>query len=73
MIGTDLSKNGRSREEQRGRRRHGHEREFWRLRSELEQAGQDSKLPETPAGKQALNDLLIRIKLEQGLAKPSNG
>lgn len=40
-----------------------HEREFWRLRSELEQAGQTSKLPEAPAGKQALNDLLIRIRL----------
>lgn len=40
-----------------------HEREYNRLRSELEQAFQNSALPEAPAGRVALNDLLIRIRL----------
>lgn len=40
-----------------------HEKEYARLRGELEQAGQDSKLPELPGAKEALNDLLIRVRL----------
>ena len=40
-----------------------HEREYGRLRRELEQAHQASTLPETPAGQPALNDLLIRLRL----------
>jgi predicted nucleotidyltransferase len=40
-----------------------HEKEYMRLRAELEEAGQNSKLPELPAGKEALNDLLIRVRL----------
>jgi uncharacterized protein len=41
-----------------------HRREFERLRGLLEDAHQASSLPETPAGKAALNDLLIRLRLE---------
>jgi len=40
-----------------------HEKEYVRLRAELEEAGRSSKLPELPAGKEALNDLLIRVRL----------
>jgi hypothetical protein len=40
-----------------------HEKEFARLRGELEQASTDSRLPETPDGEEALNDLLIRVRL----------
>jgi uncharacterized protein len=40
-----------------------HQREYDRLRGELEQAYQDSKLPEAPNGAAALNDLLVRIRL----------
>ncbi len=37
--------------------------EFERLRSELEEAYHASTLPEAPAGKAALNDLLIQLRL----------
>ncbi len=40
-----------------------HQREFERLRAELEQAYQDSKLPEAPSGGAALHELLVRIRL----------
>jgi uncharacterized protein len=40
-----------------------HRREFDRLRGILEGAYRSSSLPETPAGKAALNDLLIRLRL----------
>jgi uncharacterized protein len=40
-----------------------HQREYERLRSELEQARQESKLPEAPGGTGALHDLLVRIRL----------
>jgi predicted nucleotidyltransferase len=40
-----------------------HQREYERLRAELEQAFQASHLPEIPSGKAALNDLLIRLRL----------
>jgi uncharacterized protein len=40
-----------------------HRREFERLRCMLEDAFRASSLPETPAGKAALNDLLIRLRL----------
>lgn len=40
-----------------------HEREYERLRSELEAAFEQSQLPEVPAGAAALNDLLLRIRL----------
>lgn len=40
-----------------------HEKEYLRLRGELEQASESSKLPELPDGKEALNDLLIRLRL----------
>ena len=43
-----------------------HEREYKRLRSELEDAFRHSNLPEQPSGAAALNDLLIRLRL-QGL------
>ncbi|MCA9087247.1 MAG: nucleotidyltransferase domain-containing protein [Planctomycetaceae bacterium] len=41
-----------------------HEREFQRLQAELEQAFEDSTLPESPSGAAALNDLLVRIRLD---------
>lgn len=40
-----------------------HRREFERLRVMLEDAYRVSSLPEMPAGRQALNDLLIRLRL----------
>ena len=40
-----------------------HRREFERLRGMLEDAYQASSLPETHAGKAAINDLLIRLRL----------
>src|SRR5262249_50396200 len=39
-----------------------HQREYERLRAELEQAYQESKLPEAPSGAAALHDLLVRIR-----------
>jgi len=41
-----------------------HQREYERLRNELEQAFQASQLPEAPSGKAALNDLLIRLRMK---------
>jgi predicted nucleotidyltransferase len=40
-----------------------HQREFERLRAELEQAYQSSRLHEAPNGAAALHDLLVRIRL----------
>jgi hypothetical protein len=40
-----------------------HEKEYQRLRAELEQAGQQSTLPESPSSQKALNDLLIRLRM----------
>lgn len=40
-----------------------HEREYHRLRSELEEAGQKSGLPEAPSTRDALNDLLVRVRM----------
>jgi predicted nucleotidyltransferase len=37
--------------------------EYERLRTLLEQAYQESRLPEFPSGKSALNDLLVRLRL----------
>jgi hypothetical protein len=42
-----------------------YEGEYSRLREELEDAYQKSHLPETPAGKTALNDLLVRLRLSK--------
>ncbi len=42
-----------------------HQREYERLRAELEQAHQESKLPEAPSGASALHDLLGRIRLRK--------
>ena len=39
-----------------------HQREFERLRTELEEAMNVSQLPETSTGQAALNDLLVRIR-----------
>jgi predicted nucleotidyltransferase len=43
-----------------------HQREYDRLRAELEQSYQESKLPEASSGTPALHDLLVRIRLEKG-------
>lgn len=40
-----------------------YEKEYARLQGELEQASQNSRLPESPSSKQALNDLLLRVRL----------
>jgi len=39
--------------------------EYERLRVELQKAFEQSKLPETPGGKEQLNDLLIRLRLNK--------
>jgi predicted nucleotidyltransferase len=41
-----------------------HEAEYYRLVAELKAAMAASHLPETPAGQEALNDLLVRLRLE---------
>jgi len=43
-----------------------HERECERLRSELEQAAGESRLPEAPTARAALHDLLVRLRLGAG-------
>jgi uncharacterized protein len=40
-----------------------HQREYGRLRNELEAAFQCSSLPEVPTGRDALNDLLVRLRM----------
>jgi hypothetical protein len=40
-----------------------HQREYERLRSELEAAYQASSLPEGPSARPALNDLLVRLRM----------
>jgi predicted nucleotidyltransferase len=40
-----------------------HHSEYERLRAVLQQAHEESHLPEVPAGAAALNDLLVRIRL----------
>ncbi len=40
-----------------------HEQEYERLRVELEQAFEESSLPENSSGTAALNDLLVRLRL----------
>ena len=40
-----------------------HEREYERLRTELERAFEGSSLPKNPSGPAALNDLLIRLRI----------
>jgi predicted nucleotidyltransferase len=41
-----------------------HEREYHRLRAELQEAFQKSHLPEAPSGASQLNDFLIRLRLK---------
>jgi uncharacterized protein len=40
-----------------------HDNEYVRLRAELEKASEDSKLPDGPSNQEALNDLLVRVRL----------
>ena len=40
-----------------------HQREYERLRAELEAAYQASDLPEVPTARPALNDLLVRLRM----------
>ena len=42
-----------------------HEQEYERLRTELEEAFEQSNLPEQPGGVAALNDLLVRVRLRR--------
>ena len=42
-----------------------HQREYERLRGELQSSFERSHLPEMPGGKDALNDLLIRLRLKE--------
>jgi predicted nucleotidyltransferase len=46
-----------------------HQREYERLRGELEASYQDSTLPEGPTARDALNDLLVRLRL--GTTRPN--
>jgi hypothetical protein len=39
-----------------------HEREYYRLTAELGKARNESKLPDEPQNRSALNDLLIRLR-----------
>jgi len=48
-----------------------HQREFERLRGALEDAYQASLLPEAPAGKTALDELLVRLRLSQEAESPT--
>ncbi|HKE02722.1 MAG TPA: nucleotidyltransferase domain-containing protein, partial [Blastocatellia bacterium] len=48
-----------------------HQSEFERLRGALEDAHQASLLPEAPAGKMALNELLVRLRLSQEAERPT--
>ncbi|SFJ18458.1 hypothetical protein SAMN05421753_11687 [Planctomicrobium piriforme] len=41
-----------------------HQREYERLRAELQTAFEQSQLPENPSGTDALNDLLVRLRLK---------
>lgn len=41
-----------------------HQQEYERLYSELKIANQNSTLPDTPSGKDELNDLLVRVRLK---------
>ena len=45
-----------------------HEREYQRLRAELETAFAESKLPEVPTAAEALNDLLVRLRLQTSIS-----
>jgi uncharacterized protein len=45
-----------------------HRREYERLQAELEAAHQDSRLPEGPTARPALNELLVRLRLATGPA-----
>jgi uncharacterized protein len=49
-----------------------HQREYERLRNELQQAFDESKLPDTPTGAAALHDLLVRLRLN-GIGRQSEG
>jgi predicted nucleotidyltransferase len=40
-----------------------HQTEFTRLTSELERAGEETQLPNEPSSREALNDLLVRVRL----------
>jgi hypothetical protein len=40
-----------------------HEREYERLVTELELAAEQSTLPERPSGRDALNDLLVQLRV----------
>ena len=42
-----------------------HEQEYERLRAALEEAFEQSDLPEQPGGAAALNDLLVRLRLRR--------
>ena len=42
-----------------------HEREYDRLRAELEASFQASSLPEAPTARDTLNDLLVRLRIGQ--------
>ena len=42
-----------------------YQREYERLTKELERSHEESKLPETPSGRDALSDLLVRLRLRE--------
>ena len=50
-----------------------HEGEYQRLVAELKSASEKSHLPEVPRGKDALNDLLVRLQLSDCRANEARG
>ena len=50
-----------------------HDGEYQRLVAELESASETSHLPELPSGKDALNDLLVRLRLSDRRANEGKG
>lgn len=49
-----------------------HEKEYTRLQRELEQASQNSHLPERPSCKESLNDLLVGVRLNDRFGRPAS-
>ncbi len=62
--------NGKERSAVDGAEMDFHQREYERLLATLERAAEASSLPEEPSAEQALNDMLLRLRLSQGEGRP---
>jgi hypothetical protein len=49
-----------------------HEKEYTRLQCELEQASQNSHLPERPSCQESLNDRLVGVRLNDRFGRPAS-